>query len=254
MKITIDTTRRTLTYEVDDEERTMDLYSKEAFELVSAEWLRIGWSQKYTYTFTWMGIPIVQLPEDVIRIQEVICRCRPDVIVETGVAHGGSLALYATLCKAMDKGRVIGVDVEIRPHNRRAIESHPLASLITLIEGDSVAPDTIEGVRAQIHPGDTVLVVLDSCHTKEHVLSELEAYHDMVTPGSYIVATDGVMRDLHDVPGGQSDWMQNNPVAAAEEFAARHPEFSIEPPEWVFNESSLTQNVTQWPQAWLRRR
>jgi len=124
MKLTIDTTAKVLIQEVEGKSRTINLYSKEAFELISHQWLKIGWNQKYSYTFTWMGRPIIQLPEDMIRAQEVIFRVKPDAIIETGVAHGGSLIFYASLCKIMGRGRVIGVDIEIRPHNRRAIEEH----------------------------------------------------------------------------------------------------------------------------------
>lgn len=184
----------------------------------------------------------------------MIFRLKPDVIVETGVAHGGSLVFSASLCRLLGRGRVIGVDIEIRPHNRAAIEKHDLAPLIKLIEGDSTAEDTVEQVRKSIAEGDTVMVLLDSCHTKQHVLRELEAYHSLISPGSYIVATDGIMRDLSDVPRGQSDWDVNHPVAAVEEFLASHPEFHLEQPAWTFNESELSRNVTHWPAAWLRRR
>ena len=143
-----------------------------------------------------MGRPVIQLPEDMLRIQEVIHVVRPDVIVETGVAHGGSLVFYASLLKAMDKGRVIGIDVEIRPHNRRAIEAHPLAERIALVEGSSIDPAVVDRVAGMIAPNEAVLVLLDSCHTKAHVAAELEAYGRLVTPGSYIVATDGIMHDL----------------------------------------------------------
>jgi cephalosporin hydroxylase len=228
--------------------------SPEAFAIVSRAWLRCGWDTKYVYGFSWLGRPIIQLPEDLIRIQEVIYRVRPDVIIETGVAHGGGLIFYATLCKAMERGRVVGVDIEIRPHNRAAIESHFLFPGITLIEGDSVAPPTLDLVRAQIRPGDTVLVCLDSCHTRAHVLAELEAYAPLVTPGSYIVAMDGIMKDLAGAPRTEPDWTWNNPTEAAREFAARHPEFTIEEPELPFNEGSITQRVTYWPEAYLRRR
>ena len=161
------------------------------------------------------------------------------MIVETGVAHGGSLIFYASLCKAMERGRIIGVDIEIRPHNRAAIEAHPMFPLITLIEGSSTEPAIVERVRSLIRPGEKVLVILDSNHTKQHVHDELEAYYSLVTAGSYIVATDGSMRDLHDVPRGKPEWVWDHPAAAAEEFAVRHPEFVLEQPPWVFNESAL---------------
>jgi cephalosporin hydroxylase len=253
VKITIDSELNILTQELDGESTSYDLYSAEAFEIVSQQWLKIGWNQKYTYTFSWMGRPIIQLPEDMVRIQEVIYRVKPDVIVETGVAHGGSLIYYASLFKAMSRGRVIGVDVEIRPHNRKAIEAHELFPLITLIEGDSVSSEVVGAVKALIKPGDVTMVILDSNHTKQHVLGELEAYHGLVTVGSYIVATDGIMRDLYDVPRGKAEWADDNPAAAAADFAQNHPDFVLEQPAWVFNESALTRNITHWPGAWLRK-
>jgi cephalosporin hydroxylase len=227
--------------------------SPEAFRAVSRAWLRCGWDAKYVYSFTWMGRPCIQLPEDVLRIQEVIYRVKPDVIVETGIAHGGSLILYASLCKAMDRGRVIGVDIEIRPHNRRAIEAHEMKPLITLIEGSSVDPEVVGRVKALVEPGEAVLVLLDSNHTKEHVLAELEAYGPLVTPGSYIVATDGIMQQVAGAPRTAPDWSWNNPLQAAREFATRHPEFHHEEPQFPFNEGSVTERVTYWPQGFLRR-
>jgi len=255
MRITIDTERKTLTVENGHLPRSIDLYGKEAFEVISALWLKAGWNQKYSYTFTWLGRPIIQHPEDLIRLQEVIYTLRPDVIVETGVAHGGSLVFCASLLKAMGTDeRVIGVDVEIRPHNRKAIEAHELAPMITLVEGDSVAPETVAKVRSMVRPGERVLVLLDSDHSKAHVLAELEAYHGLVTPGSYIVATDGIVGELYDVPRGRPEWREDNPAAAAEVFAAMHRDFELEPPAWLFNESPLDKPITAWPGAWLRRK
>lgn len=253
MKLLIDTDSAHLRVEDSGSVRDLPLYSREAFELLSRLWLKVGWNEKYPYTFSWFGRPVIQLPEDIIRVQEVIYRVRPDVILETGIAHGGSLVLYASLCKAMNHGRVIGVDIEIRPHNRDAIDSHELRPLITLVEGSSIDPDVVSRVRAEISPEETVLVLLDSNHTRAHVASELEAYHGLVTPGSYIVATDGSMQFLHDVPRGSPEWQTDHPSAAAIEFAARHPEFVLEQPRWPFNESALRENVTHWPSAWLRR-
>jgi len=254
MKLTIDTEARTLTVEEAGAMRRFDLYSKEAFERISRQWVRVGWNQKYQYTFSWMGRPIIQLPEDMVRMQEVIYQVKPDVIIETGVAHGGSLIFYASLAKAMGKGRVVGIDISIRPHNRAAIESHELAGAITLVEGSSTAPEVVAAVKRLCAPGETVLVILDSNHTKQHVADELEAYCGLVSPGSYIVATDGIMLDLHDVPRGASEWAWDHPTAAAADFAARHPEFSLEQPPRQFSESELTANITHWPGAWLRRK
>lgn len=229
------------------------LDSPEAFALVSQAWIRCGWDTKYVYSFSWMGRPIIQLPEDMVRIQEVIYNVKPDVIVETGVAHGGSLIFYASLFKAMGKGRVIGIDIEIRPHNRQAIEAHEMMPLISLIEGSSVDPAIVDQVKAKIAPGETVLVLLDSNHTKAHVLAELEAYGPLVTPGSYIVATDGIMKQVAGAPRSSPDWDWNNPLDAAAEFAAKHPEFSLEEPEFPFNEGVVRERVTYWPKGFLRR-
>ena len=253
MKFEVDTGRSTIRVEDGGNVRELDLYCRESFEILSRVWLKVGWNEKYPYTFSWFGRPIIQLPEDIVRAQEVIFRVRPDVIVETGVAHGGSLVFYATLCKAMNRGRVIGIDIEIRKHNREAIEAHEMRPLISLIEGSSVAPAIVDQVRASIRPGETVLVLLDSNHTKAHVAAELDAYHSLVTPGSYIVATDGSMQFLDDVPRGKPEWKDDHPSAAAMDFAARHPEFVLEQPDWPFNESNLRENVTHWPSAWLRR-
>jgi cephalosporin hydroxylase len=254
MKLIIDTTERKLTTQTEAESQVLDLYSKEAFELISREWLKVGWNQKYSYTFSWLGRPIVQLPEDMIRVQEVIYRLRPDVIIETGVAHGGSLIYYASLCQIMEHGRVIGIDIEIRPHNRQAIEAHEMNPRITLIEGNAVSPEVVQRVHSMVKSGESVLVILDSNHSKQHVADELREYCGLVSPGSYLVATDGLMKDLYDVPNGKAEWVGDNPVAAVVEFIASHPEFVWEQPAWSFNESRLTENVTHWPGAWLRRK
>ena len=234
---------------------TYPMDSPEAFSVVSKVWLRCGWDTKYVYTFSWMGRPIIQLPEDIVRIQEVIYQVKPDLIIETGVAHGGSLILYASLCKGMGKGRVIGIDIEIRPHNRKAIEEHELFEYITLIEGSSVAPDVVSQVKSLVATDQKILVILDSNHSKHHVLAELNAYADIVSLDSYIVATDGIMKDLVGAPRSQPDWHTNNPYVAAQEFLKEHPEFILEQPRWLFNESKgISENITYWPGAWLRRK
>jgi cephalosporin hydroxylase len=251
MKLTIDTDARTI--QTGDSTGIVDLYSSEAFELLSDVWLKVGWQQRYSYQFTWMGRPVIQLPEDLLRLQEVIFSVRPRVIVETGVAHGGSLVFHAAMLKAMGGGRVIGVDIEIRPQNRSALEDHELAANIELVEGDSAAADVVAEVERLV-AGEPVLVILDSDHSRAHVARELEAYAPLVTPGSYLVATDGVMQDLHDVPAGERAWKADNPVEATKEFVTRHPEFELV--DWAppFNESKVTTQLTYWPSAWLRKR
>lgn len=237
----------------DGTRQELDIGTNEAFAVISNAWLRSGWDNKHVYSFTWFGRPIIQLPEDMVRLQEVIYAVQPDVIIETGIAHGGSLVFYASLCKAMGKGRVVGIDIEIRPHNRQALEAHPMFPLITLIEGSSVDPEVVSRVQAKIQPGETVLVLLDSCHTKQHVLDELNAYSPLVTRGSYIVAMDGIMEQVAGAPRTQPDWTWNNPRAAAVEFVATHPEFVIEEPPFVFNEGNISQAVTYWPGGYIKR-
>jgi cephalosporin hydroxylase len=246
--LTADLASQTLsvTY-TDNQSQTLPLYSPEAFHAISRLWIKTGWAAKYSYNFTWMGRPVIQLPEDLIRIQELIFKVEPQVIVETGVAHGGSSVFYASLLEVLGRGRVISIDIEIRAHNRKAIEAHPLKKRIALIEGNSVAPETLQEVRRLLSPEEKVMVILDSNHSKKHVREELELYGPLVSSGSYIVATDGIMEDLDDVPGGKANWTQDNPKAAAHEFLAEHPEFELDP------EPSRLE-VTYWPDAYLRRK
>lgn len=253
--LTIDEARgEVVLQEGDGARRVLRLDSAEAFEAVSAAWLRCGWDVKYVYGFSWFGRPIIQLPEDLVRMQEVVWRLRPDVIVETGVAHGGSLVFYAGLFAAMGHGRVIGVDIEIRPPNRAAIEAHPLAPRIALVEGSSVAPETVAAVRARIAPGERVLVVLDSNHSRAHVRAELELYAPLVSPGSYIVVCDGSMAAFAGSPRGRPEWAHDNPTAAATDFLAASGEFVEEEPPFPFNEGAVRARVTYWPRCFLRRR
>jgi cephalosporin hydroxylase len=234
--------------------RELSLADPEAFELISQAWLRSGWDTKYVYGFSWLGRPIIQLPEDIIRIQELIHMLQPDVIVETGVAHGGSLIFYAGLCAAMGKGRVIGIDIEIRPHNRAAIEAHRLSPMIRLVEGSSTDVNVVQQVRDAIAPAEKVLVLLDSNHSKAHVTAELEAYAPLVSLDSYIVVCDGIMQHVNGAPRTAPDWSWNNPISAIQEFLKNHPEFESHEPEWPFNEGCVRQRVSYWPQAYLRRR
>jgi cephalosporin hydroxylase len=227
--------------------------SKEGFELMSKTWLRATWDAKYVYNFTWMGRPIIQLPDDLIRLQEVIWALKPDVIVETGVAHGGSLVFHASVLQIIGRGRVIGIDIEIRPHNRKAIEEHKLAQGITLVEGSSTSAQTIGTVKSLIAPGERVLVILDARHTKEHVLAELYAYSSLVAVGSYIIACDGIMELVDGAPRSQEDWSWNNPRQAALEFVKQQSNFRIEEPAPQFSEGIQADRVSYWPDSYVKR-
>lgn len=253
MRMMIDTDARTLAMAGPDGERVVELFSADGFDVLSELWLQVGWDQRYSYTFSWLGRPMIQLPDDVVRLQEVVWRLRPDIIVETGVAHGGSAVFLAGLCRLAGHGRVVAVDIDIRPHNRAAIEEHPLADLITLIEGSSTDPEVVEAVRRETAGAETVLVILDSDHSRAHVRAELDAYGDLVSPGSWIVATDGIMRSVADTPSGKPEWTDDNPARAAAEFVAANPgRFRIERPhpEWSEGRAGA---ISYWPDAWIRR-
>jgi cephalosporin hydroxylase len=253
MHLNIDTDAKKIDIAENGSTRVIDLYSKESFEVLSDLWSKVAWNAKYTYTFTWMGVPTVQLPEDVMRLQEVIWRVKPDVIIECGVAHGGGAIMYAAWLKAMGQGRVIGVEVEFRGNHKEQIENHLMGDRIELVVGSSIDPAIVAKVKSMIKPGEKVMVILDSNHSKAHVAAELEAYYDIVSVDSYIVATDGCMEFLYDVPRGKPEWKDDNPAAAAREFASAHPNFIIDNPVPEFNESELTRTLTHWPDAWLKR-
>lgn len=200
---------------------------------------------RYTYHFDWLGRPIIQLPQDIVAIQELIWSVKPDLIIETGIAHGGSLVLSASLLALLDlfdaietgdtlnprqsKRRVLGVDIDIRAHNRAAIEAHPLASRIEMIQGSSVESEVIAAVRERAEGFSRIMVLLDSNHTHEHVLAELEAYAPLVSLGSYCIVFDTIVEDMPkslfpDRPWGPG----NNPKTAVHQYLANHPEFGID--------------------------
>lgn len=243
---------------VDDKE--LILYSPEGFRYLSDLWLKVAWDQKHPYSFTWLGRPIIQNPEDIVRMQEIVWTVKPDVIIETGIAHGGSLIFYASLLDNLRKGKVIGVDIEIRPINREALEKHPLFHKLCLIESSSVAPETIKMVKSEIPENASVMVVLDSSHTRKHVRKELEMYSSLVTKESFIVVTDGSQKYLGETPRAQQDykdyakrWENDNPLNAIEEFLNDNTNFECVEPEFLFNESQLNFRITHWPKAFLRR-
>jgi cephalosporin hydroxylase len=254
MQTIIDDARALVTVvQEDGSEQSFPMASAEGFAAASKAWLRAGWDAKHVYSFTWMGRPIIQLPEDMVRLQELIYQEAPDVIVETGIAHGGSLIFYASLFEAMGHGRVIGIDIEIRPHNRAAVEAHPMMKRIEMIEGSSTAPAIVAEVAGRVTEGEKVMVLLDSNHSYEHVLGELRAYAPLVGIGGYLVATDGIMQDVVGAPRSAPDWGTNNPQQAARDFVREDSRFVIEEPQWAFNEGVVRERVTYWPSCYVKR-
>jgi cephalosporin hydroxylase len=198
---------------------------------VSRDWLEITVPYEYAYHFTWMGLPIIQLPADILAIQEIIFRVRPQLIIETGIARGGSMVFYASLLELIGgDGRVVGVELELRAHNRRAITDHPMAKRIDLIDGSSISPAVIEQVRKHAAGRQPILVILDSNHTHAHVLQELELYGPLVTKGSYLVVLDTLVEDVReDLYPGKAYRRGDNPKTAVREFLKRSSRFAVDP-------------------------
>ena len=197
-------------------------------------WMSAANVKRYSYHFDWMGRPIIQYPQDMIAMQEIVWEVKPDLVIETGIAHGGSLVYYASLLELVaacgeGNGDVLGIDIEIRPHNRAAIEAHPMKKRITMIEGSSIAPRIIEQARDRALGKQRVLVCLDSNHTHDHVLAELEAYAPLVAAGSYCVVFDTLIEDLPQDSFPDRPWGKgNNPKTAVWEYLKKHPEFEID--------------------------
>ena len=185
--------------------------------------------KKYSYGFDWLGLPIIQYPQDVIALQEIIWRVKPDVIIETGVARGGSLVFYASLLEIIGSGQVIGVEIDLRAHNKEKILQHPLSKRISFVEGSSIAPSTFQKVIERVKSSDRVMVVLDSNHTHEHVREELKLYSGLVTKDSYLVVMDTSIDYMPDDYFPDRDWgKDNNPRTAVKEFLREDSSFAID--------------------------
>lgn len=197
---------------------------------LSKEFMKETIRNKYSYNFTWMGRPIIQYPQDIMAMQEIIWNVKPDLIIETGIAHGGSLIFYASMLELIGgESTVIGIDIDIRQHNRREIEKHPMFKRVILIEGSSVDKNIIDTVFNHAKGKKQVLVCLDSLHTHDHVLQELEAYSPLVTKGSYCVVFDTIVEDLPDEFFGDRPWGKgNNPKTAVWEFLKQNDRFVID--------------------------
>lgn len=209
--------------------------SDEQLRALTRSWIARANARKYSYHFEWLGRPIIQYPQDMLAMQELIWQVKPDLIIETGIAHGGSLIFSASMlelnaaCGGPVDAQVLGVDIEIRLHNREAIEGHPLARRIGMIEGSSISPDVVAQVRAIAQGRQRVLVCLDSNHTHEHVFEELKAYGDLVSVGSYCIVFDTIIEDLPEGAFPDRPWGKgNNPRTAVHEYLKTHSEFEID--------------------------
>lgn len=190
---------------------------------------------KYSYNFSWLGRPVIQYPQDIVAMQELIFSIQPDLIIETGIAHGGSLIFMSSMlelnasCGGPQDAEILGIDIDIRQHNRDAIEAHPMFKRISMIEGSSIAPEIIEQVKAKTTGKKRILVCLDSNHTHDHVLAELEAYAPLTSVESYCVVFDTIVEDLPAAMFPDRPWGPgNNPKTAVWEYLKNHPEFEID--------------------------
>ncbi|GAB4513843.1 MAG: cephalosporin hydroxylase family protein [Roseibium sp.] len=251
-------------FEIDREHRISGYAGEDSWRAASLDWLKTAFDRKYMYNFAWAGRPIIQLPSDMVAFQEIVLETKPDLIIETGIAHGGSLIMSASLlamldyCDAVENGgvvdpktakrRVLGIDIDIRSHNRAAIEAHPMASKIEMFEGSSIEEDMIRRVRDYAKGFDKVLVCLDSNHTHDHVLAELNAYADMATKGSYCLVFDTVIEDLPEDTFPDRPWAPgNNAKTAVHAFLKSHPEFRIDA---QVNDKLM---ISAAPDGWLKR-
>jgi len=235
-------------------ERIASYENDESLKSDAAAFMRASIAGRYSYNFSWLGRPIIQYPQDMVAMQELIWSIQPDLIIETGIAHGGSLIFSASMlelnaiCGGPGDALVLGVDIDIRPHNRQAIEAHPLSRRIEMIQGSSVASDVVDQVRARAAGRRRILVCLDSNHTHDHALAELEAYAPLVSVGSCCVVFDTIVEDLPGELSSDRPWGPgNNPKTAVREYLRSHPEFEVD------RQIERKLQITVAPEGYLRR-
>lgn len=251
-------------FALERKERISQYKNDTAFQALSRQWLQESMDRKYVYNFDWMGRPIIQYPQDMVAVQELIWKVQPDLVIETGIAHGGSLILSASMLALLDMSdaiaagttidpskssrKVIGIDIDIRPHNRAAVEAHPMASRIQMLQGSSIDPQVVEQVRNAAQGYQKVLVFLDSMHSHAHVLGELQAYAPMVSQGSYCVVFDTYVEDMPEKFFSDRPWdVGDNPKTAVHEWLKDNSGFSID------RDIDTRLMVTVTPDGFLRR-
>ncbi len=234
---------------IEERNKRIESYKENKALRLAAEAFNIESNKaQYSYNFSWMGRPIIQYPQDMIIMQELIWEIKPDLIIETGIAHGGSLIYYASILELIGKGEVLGIDIDIREHNKQEIEKHPMFKRIKMIEGSSVSEELIEKIKTHVSEEKVIMVCLDSNHTHEHVLLELQYYSQFVTKGSYLVVFDTIVEDMPDnyLPGRA--WSKaSNPKTAVWEFLKSNDAFQID--------SSIDNKllISVAPQGYLKR-
>lgn len=222
-----------MSFEKKVQERVDAIGQNETLRSSALAFMKASVGPKYSYNFSWLGRPIIQYPQDMVAMQELLWEVKPDLIVETGIAHGGSLIFYASILELIatctgHQGEVLGVDIDIRPHNRKAIEEHPMYKRISMIQGSSIAPEIVAQVVEKAKGKKRILVCLDSNHTHEHALAELEAYAQLTSVGSYCVVFDTLIEDMGEGAYPDRSWgLGNNPKTAVWEYLKTHSEFEI---------------------------
>lgn len=202
--------------------------NEKQLERAGFNWISASAKERLSYEIDWMGVPIIQTPEDIILMQELIFNIQPDYIIETGIAHGGGLIFYASLFEILGQGKVIGVDVDIREHNRKVLEAHPLFKRIELIQGNSIDVNIVKDIKKRIPADSKVTVCLDSDHTKSHVLKELEIYKQFISLGSYMVVFDTITSKLVSRQAADKKYLNNSPMEAVNEFLKENKNFQID--------------------------
>lgn len=195
---------------------------------LGSKWVSLMAKNRIQYEIEWFGIPIIQSPEDIVLMQEIIYKVRPDVILDIGIAHGGSAVFYSSMLELLGKGRVIAVDIDIRKHNRDVVEKHPFFDRIELIEGSSISDEIVNLVKSKIKPHETVLISLDSNHTRDHVLEELRKYWPLIPIGSYFIVFDTVTSDMAKSGAAEASYIDNGPLEAVNLFLKENSHFEID--------------------------